>query len=137
MLMQPGMPEPSRTSRVRPYYTPEDYAEADHRRMERIVSSQVAPIGSRLDEHINWVRQHEMMKANQRAEDHQQIVKIGGEVSSLKLDVALVKRDVTTLNTAETGRTDIKKRRLSTVETVVITALITFAIQYLLHRGGV
>jgi hypothetical protein len=66
VLMPPGAPRPDRGSRVRPYYTPEDYAIADQRRTERIVDRAVEPIkeglkqlGAAFDKYTDWDREIE------------------------------------------------------------------------------
>lgn len=82
----PGTPPPPPNSRIRHYTTPNDYAEAEHRRMERMIRPTVdrlAAVESTLGDHIRWVRSTEAVKADRRLEEHQEFLAMKSAVDAI------------------------------------------------------
>ena len=83
-------PPPPPGSRVRHYNTPAEYAEADQRRMERLIDRSIGPLTKSLDDFTRWSRSVDDRWANTRLEDHQRLIRLEESVSSIKGNASLV-----------------------------------------------
>jgi len=84
-------------------------------------------IAEQLAEHTRWVRDNELAKANQRADDHQRVVAIEARTAVLERDHAGVRAD-----TKE--RAQVVSSRRWEITRHVLQGLITFAIGVLAAR---